>query len=75
MHAHRSLQVDGVQHLLMRIPRATTHTNTVTKVTGQSRILLHLALAVVEALTALMALTALEVVHLTQQSLERSACP
>ena len=72
MHAHRSLQVDGVQHLLMRIPRATTHTNTVTKVIGQSLILLHLALAVVEALTAL---TALEVVHLTQQSLERSACP
>ena len=72
MHAHRSPQVDGVQPLLMRIPRATTHGNTVKRVTGQSLILPHQDLAVVEAL---MTLTALEVVHLTQRSLERTVLP
>ncbi len=71
MHAHRSLLVDGVQHLLMRIQKATTPGNTVTKVIGQSLSLLHLAL-IVEAPTAL---EALGVVHLTQPSPEMTVSP
>lgn len=74
MHAHRSLLVAGVPHLLMRIQRATTPGNTVTKVIGQSLSLLHLAL-IVEVLTALEAPEALEVVHLTQPSMEMTVSP
>ena len=66
MHVHRSLQVDGVQHLLMRIPRATTHTNTVRRVTGQSLSPPHLTLTLTQQVEALI------VAHLTPLLLERT---
>lgn len=68
MHAQRSQLVDGVQHLLMKIQRATTPGNTVMKAIGQSLILLHQAL-IVEAPTAL------EVAHLTQLSRAMTVSP
>ena len=66
MHALRNLLVAGVLHQLMRILKATTHTNTVRRVTGQSLSPPHLTLTLTQQVEALI------VAHLTPLLLERT---